>query len=131
VAQALVAPPTAAPRVLLVDDCETSLLFQELALAGACQVLKARDGRQALRIAAKERVDLVLLDLGLQGLDGLEVLRGIRRLGPEARTPVIVVSVRGDDETIARAFQDGCTDYLTKPVSASHLLRAVRRHLRR
>lgn len=120
----------ALPRVLIVDDCETSLLFQELALSGTCEVLKAMDGRQALGMAAHEAIDLVLLDLQLPGLDGFEVMQGLRRLNPDDGAPVIVVTVRGDAETIARARRDGCAAFLTKPVTASRLVRAVRRHLR-
>ena len=117
--------------VLVVDDCETSLVFQEFALQGLCRVLKARDGREALRLVESERVDLVLLDLGLPGIDGLEVLRRMRARDPAGDTPVVVVSTRGALETRELARQSGCSDYLAKPVSSGELVRVVRRYLRR
>lgn len=118
----------ARPRVLIVDDCETSLMFEELALGPSFEVLKARDGDQALAIAARERVDLVLLDLMLPTVDGFEVLRRLRSAA-RRRVPVLVLTVRGDDEEVARARESGCDEYLTKPVSAQDLQRAVVRQL--
>ena len=120
----------ATPRVLVVDDCETSLRFQEYVLSGSCEVLKARDGEEALRLAASRPVDLILLDLGLPGLGGLEVLCRLREADPEGRVPVIVLTVRGDAETEELARRRGCAAYLTKPVALGDLLREVRRHLR-
>lgn len=120
---------TKTPRVLVVDDCETSLRFQEYALCGACHVLKARDGEEALRRIASERIDLVVLDLGLPGASGLDVLRRLRRRDPAGGPPVIVLTVRGDDEARQLAREEGCAAYLTKPVALSELLGVVRRHL--
>lgn len=118
----------AKPRVLIVDDCETSLMFEELALGPGFEVLKARDGGQALAIAARERVDLVLLDLMLPTIDGFEVLRRLPST-VRRRLPVLVLTVRGDAEEVARALENGCDGYLTKPVSAQDLQRAVVRQL--
>ncbi len=118
----------ARPRVLIVDDCETSLMFEELALGPGFEVLKARDGEEALHIAERERLDLVLLDLMLPGADGFEVLRRLRAR-PGRQVPVLVLSVRGDAEEVARAQEHGCNGYLTKPVSARTLQRTVTRHL--
>ena len=117
--------------VLVVDDCETSLLFQEYALQGLCRVVKARDGLEALRLVEGQRIDLVLLDLGLPGVDGLEVLRRMRARDPSGDTPVVVVSTQGAIETRELARRSGCSEYLAKPVSFGELVRVVRRHLRR
>jgi putative two-component system response regulator len=118
----------ARPRVLIVDDCETSLMFEELALTPNYEVLKARDGDEALRIVEHQAVDLVLLDLMLPSLDGFGVLRRLRS-GPAAHVPVLVLTVRGDAEEVARAHECGCNGYMTKPVSALQLLRAVSANL--
>lgn len=117
------------PRVLVVDDCETSLLFQEYALSGACYVIKARDGEEALRLVETERIDLVVLDLVLPGASGLDVLRRLRARDPAGGFPVIVLTVRGDCETRELARLGGCAAYLTKPVALGDLLAVVRRHL--
>jgi DNA-binding response OmpR family regulator len=121
-------PAPARPRVLIVDDCETSLMFEELALGPGFEVLKARDGAQAIAIAEHEPLDLVLLDLMLPAVDGFEVLRRLRS-GPRRDVPVLMLTVRGDSDEAARAWEQGCDDYLTKPVSARELQRAVARQL--
>jgi DNA-binding response OmpR family regulator len=117
-----------APRVLVVDDCEISLLFHEYALAGGFRVLLARDGEEALRLICRERIDLVLLDLGLPDASGLDVLGELR--GRDGAPPVVVLTVRGDAESRAQARERGCAGYLTKPVTVGELVRTVRRHLR-
>jgi two-component system phosphate regulon response regulator PhoB len=116
-------------RVLIVDDCETSLLFQEYALCGAGHVLKARDAEEALRLVQAERIDLVVLDLGLPDACGLDVLRRLRSQDPLGGPPVIVLTVRGDAETRERAGEAGCAAFLTKPVSVGELLHVARQHL--
>ena len=118
-------------RVLVVDDCETSLLFQEYALQGLCRVVKARDGLEALRLVEGGGIDLVLLDLGLPGVDGLEVLRRMRAREPSGETPVVVVSTQGAIASRELARRSGCSEYLAKPVTFGELVRVVRRHLRR
>ena len=120
-------PVSEAPRILVVDDCETSLRFQEYALSGTFRVLLAKDGAEALRLARRERIDLVLLDLGLPDASGLDVLRELRER--EGAPPVVVLTVRGDAESREQARRHGCVGYLTKPVTLSELLRAVRLHL--
>jgi DNA-binding response OmpR family regulator len=114
--------------VLIVDDCETSLMFEELALGSGFEVLKARDGDEALWIAESQPIDLVLLDLMLPTVDGFEVLRRLRR-GVRRHVPVVVVTVRGDVALVARAREYGCSGYLTKPVGARELRRVVTHHL--
>jgi DNA-binding response OmpR family regulator len=113
-----------------VDDCETSLRFQEYALCETCQLLMARDSEEALRLVARHHVDLVLLDLGLPSASGFDVLRRLREQDPTGALPVIVLTVRGDADAREQAERGGCAAFLTKPVSLGELLRAVRRHLR-
>jgi CheY-like chemotaxis protein len=118
-------------KILVVDDCETSLLIEELILMGAhYEILRASSGLQALATACLERPDLILLDAMMPAMSGLEVLKRLR-LQPETnRTPVIMISVRGQEELTRQvAFEHGCNDFLSKPVFASLLLTAVNRQL--
>jgi two-component system cell cycle response regulator len=117
------------PRLLIVDDCRTSLLFQELVLQPRYQVLTARDAASALALLEREPIDLILLDLRLPDLDGLEVLRRLRT-GSTPRIPVLVVSVQGAPGQLEAAFALGCDGYLTKPASAGDLVAQVERILR-
>jgi DNA-binding response OmpR family regulator len=115
------------PRVLVVDDCETSLRFQEYALAGRFEVRTARSGDEALAAARRERFDLVVLDLGLPDTPGLEVLRALRE--SDGAPPVVVLTVQGSATSREEARQRGCAAYLTKPITFGELLREIRKHL--
>ena len=92
------------------------------------QVVEAGTAREGLAQAAGRNPELILLDLGLPDLDGLEVVRTIRR---SARTPVIVLSARGQEQDKVAALDLGADDYLTKPFGASELLARIRVALRR
>jgi two-component system KDP operon response regulator KdpE len=116
------------PLVLLVEDEPQMRRFLRTTLrAHDCQVVEAGTAREALVHAAGRNPDLILLDLGLPDGDGLEVARQIRR---SARTPIIVLSARGQEHEKVRAFDLGVDDYLTKPFGVQELLARVRVALR-
>jgi two-component system, OmpR family, KDP operon response regulator KdpE len=89
---------------------------------------EALDGAAGLRMAAAVRPGVVLLDLGLPDMDGLEVLRRLREW---SRVPVIILSARGQEEDKIRALDGGADDYLTKPFGTGELLARIRAALRR
>src|SRR5690242_11655149 len=91
------------------------------------QVVEAKSAREGLAQAAGRNPEIVLLDLGLPDLDGLEVTREIRR---SARTPIIVISARGQEHDKVTALDLGADDYLTKPFGISELLARIRVALR-
>jgi two-component system KDP operon response regulator KdpE len=115
-------------RVLVVDDDAQMLRAVSNALnARGYEVLTARNGESALSLAAEEELDLVLLDLGLPGVGGREV---IDRLRTWSELPVIVISVRDGQEEKVAALDAGADDFVTKPFGMKELLarmRAVRR----
>ncbi|MFL5493153.1 MAG: response regulator, partial [Gemmatimonadales bacterium] len=116
------------PLVLLVEDEPQMRRFLRTTLrAHECQVVEAGTAREALAQAAGRNPDLILLDLGLPDGDGLEVTRQIRR---SARTPIIVLSARGQEHEKVTAFDLGVDDYLTKPFGVQELLARVRVALR-
>lgn len=116
-------------KILVVEDEATILRVLETILAAnGYQVIAAENGQQALSMASSHCPDLILLDLGLPGMDGTEV---IRRLREWSGTPILVVSARDQEEEKVRAFDLGADDYITKPFGTSELLariRAARRH---
>jgi two-component system KDP operon response regulator KdpE len=115
--------------VLVVDDDPQMLRAVSNALkARSYSVLTAEDGESALNLLAEEQVDLVLLDLGLPGLDGHSV---IERLRTWSETPVIVLSVRDAQDEKVAALDAGADDYVTKPFGAKELLARMRAVLRR
>jgi len=120
---------TLAPLLLLIEDEPQMRRFlRATPKAHGYQVVEAATAREGLAQAAGRNPELILLDLGLPDLDGLEVVRTIRR---SARTPVIVLSARGQEQDKVAALDLGADDYLTKPFGASELLARIRVALRR
>jgi DNA-binding response OmpR family regulator len=117
------------PRVLVVDDDPTvaEVVSGYLDRAGYA-VDRAADGPDALARAAAHRPDLVVLDLMLPGMDGLEVCRRMRGSGP---VPVIMLTARGDEDDRILGLEVGADDYVTKPFSPRELVLRVESVLRR
>jgi two-component system KDP operon response regulator KdpE len=116
-------------RVLVVDD--DTALARALAInlrARGFEVGVATDGRDALEQVARFRPEVVVLDLGLPDLDGLEVLAGIRGWSP---VPVVVLSARSDGDEKVDALDAGADDYVTKPFEMNELMARVRAAARR
>ena len=121
---------TAAGKVLVVDDEEyiRDLVSSALRIAGF-QSMTAGDGARALAAVTADNPDLVILDVGLPGIDGFEVCRRLRDNGDE--TPVIFLTARDTAEDRVSGFTKGGDDYLTKPFSLEELVARVRAVLRR
>lgn len=114
--------------VLVIEDEAQMLKFVRVSLtAQGYRVLEATTGEDGLRQAASYTPDLVVLDLGLPDLDGMEVTRRIREW---TAAPIIVVSARGHEEDKVRALDEGADDYLTKPFGTGELLARIRVALR-
>lgn len=117
------------PRVLIVDDEPEMLKYVGANLrARGYQVLTAADGTEALKVAAEQVLDLVLLDITMPGPDGFEVCQAIRR---DSDVPIIMLSARGQERDKVKALDTGADDYLTKPFGIEELLARVRAALRR
>jgi YesN/AraC family two-component response regulator len=111
------------PRVLAVDDDPSVLDVIHLLLDDRYEVMTAPDGETALRCLLSEPVDLVLLDVVIEGLDGITLLQQMRRGGMDV--PVVVVSAINTAWTAAAAMRLGAVDYITKPFDDAELLDAV------
>ena len=116
-------------RVLVVDDEPAIRRFLRVSLgAHGCTIFEASNGQEALAGVAAHRPDLVILDLGLPDLDGLEVTRQLREW---THLPIIILSVRGEEAEKIAALDAGADDYLTKPFGAGELLARMRAAVRR
>ena len=116
-------------RVLIVDDEETIReLLSRIARQGGYECVLAENGVQAVDVLSQERVDLILADLLMPGMSGLELLEHLK----EPRIPVIMITGMADLRTAVEALHKGAADYLTKPVNSQELLlrmaRALERH---
>ena len=118
------------PRVLVVDDEEDAREALAEVLQPQWEVLSAADGARAVELTRSELPDLVLMDLAMPKLDGMQALRQIRADPTTADVPVIFVSARGDDQVKARALDLGAVDYLQKPFSERELRARIERTLR-
>ena len=117
-------------RTLLVIDDEPSIRRAVANALGevAERVVEASTGAEGTELAASERPELVILDLGLPDQPGVEVCREIRRWSP---TPIVVLTARHDESEKVLLFNCGADDYVTKPFSMNELTARVRAHLRR
>jgi two-component system response regulator VicR len=122
-------------KILIVDDEQsiTDLLEYNLQRDGY-QVIVAHDGHQALRLARDEEPDLIVLDLMLPGLDGLDVCRELRRESAAASlpdVPIIMLTARDEEVDRVVGLELGADDYVTKPFSVRELMARVKAVLRR
>jgi DNA-binding response OmpR family regulator len=117
------------PTILVVDDePQIAAIARDYLTRAGFSVTVATDGARALAIAKEKRPDLVVLDLGLPRLDGLEVARALRR---ESDVPIIMLTARVDETDRLRGFEVGADDYITKPFSPRELVARVSSVLRR
>ena len=117
------------PRILVVDDETAIRRFLRTALdTGEFSLHQAENGHAALAAAVAVKPDVILLDLGLPDMDGVEVIRRIREW---SQVPIIVLSVREREEDKVKALDVGADDYLTKPFGIAELIARIRVALRR
>ena len=117
--------------LLVVDDnpANRDLLSRRLERKGF-RVIVAEDGQRALDILATSRVDLVLLDVMMPGLSGLDVLRKVRETQPPSALPVVMVTARTESDDVVEALELGANDYVTKPIDFPVVLARVKAQLR-
>jgi CheY-like chemotaxis protein/phosphoribosyl 1,2-cyclic phosphodiesterase len=119
-------------RILIVDDDEDLRILARKTLGrGHNVILEASGGEEALRLIKAEKPDLVVLDLLMPAPDGFEVLRRIRADEETLDLPVVVLTAKGDEESVRSCFDLGATDYLVKPFTAPQLDVRVRSSLAR
>ena len=117
------------PKLLLVDDEPTNLQVLRQILQDDYRLFFAKDGDKALEMAARERPDLILLDVMMPGMTGYEVCTRLKQDEMTVATPVIFVTALADVDDEARGFEVGAVDYITKPVSSPIVRARVRTHL--
>jgi len=117
-------------KVLIVEDNELNMkLFHDLLDSQGYQTLQTREGLQAMSLARQHRPDLILMDIQLPEISGLEVTKWLKDDEELAHIPIIAVTafaMKGDEERIR---QGGCEAYISKPISVMHFLETVRKHL--
>ena len=126
--------PPPFPRVLIVDD---SIVVRQVLVITLRQIPEflhadideAGNGAVALRKIAAQRYDLVLSDIRMPLVDGLELVRRVRGDLADARTPIVLISTLGTDEDVRRGMEAGATAYIRKPIAPQHIRTALRQLL--
>ena len=117
-------------KVLIVEDNELNMkLFHDLLEAHGIETVQIRDGKQAYDMAVEHKPDLIIMDIQLPEISGLDVTRQLKE-NPELKSiPVIAVTafaMKGDEQKIRGG---GCEDYISKPISVSRFIEVVKKHL--
>ena len=122
--------PLAGTRILVAEDHPVNRAFlQRILERWGAEVCLADDGREALVVLEEKPVDLVLMDISMPGMDGLEATERIRRDPRLAELPVLALTAHAFEEDRQRCLTAGCDDVVTKPVAPEKLLAAIRAHL--
>src|SRR5512141_2027646 len=111
-------------KILLVDDSATVLMMERMILnRWPYDLVTATNGEEAVRKTVAERPDLILMDVVMPCMSGLDACRMIRQQGDAvAQTPIIMVTTRGERQSVEGGFASGCNDYVTKPINSAELL---------
>ena len=118
-------PPSRKCILVIDDEPDTADMFAEMMQLNGYRVVVSYGGAQALRMVARERPDLVMLDVMMPDVSGMDILRFMRRDPRLEQIPVLVVSARSRPDDIQAGLEAGANQYLTKPVSYRELHKAV------
>ena len=113
--------------ILIAEDEESNFLLLKTILKKHCNILHAKTGVELLEIYKEQHADLILLDIKMPEMDGLEATRIIRKVSQEI--PIIALTAFAFDDDRVKALEAGCNDYLTKPLSAPLLKETIAKYL--
>lgn len=117
-------------KVLIVEDNELNMkLFHDLLEANGIDTAQTREGKKALDMAREHKPDLIIMDIQLPEISGLEITKSLKQDDELAHIPVIAVTafaMKGDEQKIR---EGGCEDYISKPISVSRFIEVVKKHL--
>jgi len=116
-----------AKKILLVDDSSTVLMMERMILAAErFDIVTASNGREGQEKAKQEMPDLILMDIVMPQVNRLEACKALRADPVTRHIPIILVTTRGEAQTMEQGYENGCNDYVTKPVNSAELLTKVR-----
>jgi CheY-like chemotaxis protein len=117
-------------KILVVDDSATIHMIVRMVLGkDRYALVTAHDGAEAVEKARQEHPDLVVMDVVMPRMTGFEACRELRRDDSTKDIPVILVTTRGEPESVEKGYASGCSDYVTKPINSLELLSKVQSFL--
>jgi CheY-like chemotaxis protein len=120
-----------ARTIMVVEDYDDTRMLLKTGLEGlGYSVLEASNGQEAVDIAGREHLDLILMDLDLPIIDGIVATQRIRQQTEKQHVPIVAVTAYPMSYTRVKAFAEGCDEYMAKPIDMSELARLVNRYLK-
>jgi CheY-like chemotaxis protein len=118
-------------KILLVDDSCTARLVNRMIFSQKSNytLISAVDGKEAVERAREEKPDLILMDIVMPRMTGLEACRALKKDQITHKIPVILLTTRGEEQYVQEGYASGCSDYLTKPVNDVELLDLLKAYL--
>ena len=117
-------------RILVIEDNETNIyLIGFILKKNGHEVIEARSGEEGLELAVKEKPDLILMDIQLPGIDGLETTKRIRKLEADRKTPIIALTSYAMTGDRKKSLNAGCTGYIEKPINPDTFMGEVEKFL--
>jgi CheY-like chemotaxis protein len=118
-------------KILLVDDSYTARLVNRMIFSQKTNyvLISAVDGKEAVERARVEQPDLILMDVVMPRMTGLEACRVLKKDKATEKIPVILLTTRGEEQYVQEGYASGCSDYLTKPVNDAELIDLLKAYL--
>ena len=120
----------ASKKILVVEDAMTMRMVETMTLRGAgYEVITANNGEEGVAAAEKELPDLILMDIIMPKMNGLDAVKKIRELEVTAGIPIIMLTTRSEEDNVELAFANGANDFITKPFESRELLEKIKSQL--
>lgn len=122
---------TMAKTILLVDDSATARMKSRMIFTNMKQYefLSACDGKEAVEIALQHKPDLILMDVEMPRMSGIEACRVLRQHAGTRSVPIVLLTMRGEDQAVKKGFDSGCNEYLLKPLNEAVLVATLKKYL--
>jgi DNA-binding response OmpR family regulator len=117
----------ASRKILLVDDSETVLQMEQMILAkNSYELILARDGEEGVAKALATQPDLILMDVVMPKMNGFEAMKQLRENAQTRSVPIVMVTSKAEAESMEAGYQNGCSDYIIKPIDQLELMMKVK-----
>jgi len=118
-------------RILVTEDSATmrSLLVATIEASGDYEVVEAASGFEALRLLPRERVDLIITDINMPDINGLELISYVRKSEAYRNTPLFIISTEGREKDVEKGIALGANEYLVKPIDPARLQELIRKYI--
>jgi CheY-like chemotaxis protein len=124
-------PGAGIKKILLVDDSSTSRMTARMLLAGheSYVLASACDGQEGVEKAIAELPHLILMDIEMPRMNGIEACRLLKQNETTRKIPVVLITMRGEEPFVRQAYASGCSDFLTKPINEQKLATVIKKYL--